>query len=189
MTIHIATDGKNTTARSPYHPDLPARAKALGGKWDGDAWTFDARDEARVQAMYREIYGTDGTDGDLVTIRCSFRLDYEADKNAIFIGGREVARARGRDSGATIGDGVVFVAGSATSGGSAKNWKTIIREGSVVEIRDMPRTMAERVVAEHDDRYHPEIMEETKTVDVDALKAERDRLMARLAQIDAMLDE
>src|SRR6266849_5844768 len=50
---------------SPYHPNFPARARSLGGIWDAArrVWIFDAGDHDRVRSLCREIYGTDGLEG------------------------------------------------------------------------------------------------------------------------------
>lgn len=188
------TDGsEKLKLSSPYHPDLPARAKALGGQFSGvkKAWYFDPRDEERVRALAVEIYGTDGTPApatDLVTLRVSFpNGGYHEVCNGVFVAGRCVARAFGRDSGAKLGDGVVMLKGGITSGGSWNNWKTIIEPGSVFEIRDVPRPAAESAVAQSG-YIQVEIVEaKAPTVDVEALKGEKERLLARIAEIDAIL--
>jgi len=55
--IRITTETNSTFLSSPYHPALPERARALGGKFDrsNKVWIFDARDEERVRELAREI--------------------------------------------------------------------------------------------------------------------------------------
>lgn len=142
MEIKITTTEKEITANSPYHPDLPSRAKKLGGRWAPHrrAWVFDPRDEEKVRALYRSIYGTDGDDAvDIVDVRLSVRNKrWTADRGALFACGREIARAWGRDSGAKLGAGVILESGEVRSSGSAKNWMTEAID-AVFLVRDVPR--------------------------------------------------
>lgn len=180
--VSIAVTGTKVEVKTPYHPDFPREAKLLGGKWNNAAWLFDSRDEDRVRELCRKIYGTDGTAADLVSVRLTAKTEIAALHSGIFAAGRCVARATGRDSGAKLGDGVILLSGRVTSGGSMKNWRTYVIEGSVVEVRDVPRAAVADIDA---DDWAVEIVEaEDKT---SVLLAERERLLARLAEIDAEL--
>ncbi len=144
---------------SPYHPEFPARAKKLGGKWDAGqgAWTFDRRDLDRVRALCVLIYGTDGTPlprGGLVTIRtdpskCDAGKEGKNGALEYWLCGRLVAKAFSRDGGARLGDGVVTVSGGFGSGGSVKNPAITFRPGTIFELRDVPRAIAEKLHAEY----------------------------------------
>lgn len=59
----VERDGR-IAVTSSYHPDFPARARMLGGEWNGArrVWLFNAAEEERVKALCREIFGTDGTE-------------------------------------------------------------------------------------------------------------------------------
>lgn len=195
--IKITTLGNTTTLESPYHPDLPQAAKKLGGKFDraSRTWKFDARDEQLVRDTILSIYGTDGSDADdTVTVRVRVAEGYKWSSEAceaLYLGGQQIARAYGRDSGAKLGEGVVLIEGRAMSGGSAKNWRTRIDERSVVEVRDVPRGVASKML---DEARNVEDIEAAEIVDeaVDrqaALRAERERLVARLSEIDAELSQ
>lgn len=144
--------------RSPYHPDFAPRAKKLGGKWDASQkqWMFDARDEAKVRELLVKIYGTDGSPlprGQLLTIRAPAQVcdqrGYGSSSSSrtmsFWLAGREVAHASGRDSGARLGDGVVILSGGFSSGGSVKNPSCTYKAGTVFELRDVPRELAELV--------------------------------------------
>lgn len=150
--ITIKSDAGRTTCSSPYHPDFPKRARNLGGKWSGSAWVFDSRDEERVRQLCRDIYGTDGSavePADLVTVRITIEDNWNApNRGSIWFAGRQIARAWGRDSGAKLGDGVVLLEGRAASGGSRNNWYAFIRGPAVIEVRDLPRAMAIKAIAE-----------------------------------------
>lgn len=144
-SIRVTRSVTEVVLCSPYHPDVPAAARKLGGKWDAatKSWRFDVRDESRVRELCRNVYGTDGSAADaadLVTVRLTLKRSVEEHTSAIYFAGREVCGARGRDSGARLGPGVVLLEGRITSTGSAKNWYTSAEAGSVFEIRDLPRS-------------------------------------------------
>lgn len=190
MEIKIETSEDRVQVHTPYHPHFPQRARALGGRWDNSCrcWMFDRRDEGRIRELCREIYGTDGSDAaasDLVTVRVTVgQDDWSEHTGALYLYGRQVARARGRDSGAKLGEGVVLLSGGVCSDGSMKNWYTTARPGTVLEIRDVPR----RAVEENGVPREVEVEIVGESTDYDALRAERERLTARIAEIDAILN-
>lgn len=191
MSITVTTANGKTSVQSPYDSEFVAKAKTIGGKWDGTnkAWTFDARDEDRVRTLCREIYGTDGNPvemGDLVTVRVRL-ADHEGDKwdNAAKFAGQRIAHRPSRDEPVRFAANVVLVEGTLPSSGGSMRYPQInAGDDVVVEIRDIPRATLK---LEREDSY--EIVGETKNVDVDALLAEREHLLARLAEIDALLPE
>ncbi len=96
--VSVEVAGGRLLVRAPYNPDFPDRAKPLGGKWAPaeKAWAFDPRDEAVVRGICRATYGTDGSvlvPADL----CTIRVTLTGTGAAVFLGGREIACASGRD--------------------------------------------------------------------------------------------
>jgi len=121
--VTIQIDSSKLSVKAPYHPDFPAKARSLGGKWDNVMWNFDARDETRVRALCMEIYGEDDASAaDLVTARVHVNKSWWECNKGLYFAGRCIAYATGRDSGARLGGGVVVLNGKFSSGGSAKNW-------------------------------------------------------------------
>jgi hypothetical protein len=152
-TIEIRRENNHLIVHSPYSPDFPDRAKKIGGRWDDGKryWKFDTRDETRVRDLCREIYGTDGADQPtLVTLRVRKAAFGQPGwrKASWFLAGRLVARVFGRDSGASLGDGVIVIEGDVTSGGSKKNPGLQATDDLVIEIRDVPEPAARKVIAE-----------------------------------------
>jgi hypothetical protein len=187
----ITVSGARMTAGVPYNTKFISAAKKLGGKWVAPDWVFDARDEQRVRDLCRDIYGSDGITSDLVTLRIEWRSGNASNQSAFTVYGRVIATAFGRDSGAKLGDGIVLLAGAFSSGGSVKNWETTVGAGTVVLVRDFPRAAAINYIAkqtENDRRIYSIEIEEA-LIDRDALTAERDRLMARLTEINRLLGE
>ncbi|WP_326581695.1 hypothetical protein OIE69_43785 (plasmid) [Actinacidiphila glaucinigra] len=183
----ISLDNGRVALVSPYNSELPAAARELGGRWDRTAryWHFDARDEQRVRELARDFFGTDGSpadEADKVTIRwnisnyCQRRGDSE-----LHLGGHRIASRRSRDEDVRLGVGVVLISGGFPGqGGSTKYPALEPLADTVVEIRDLPRALLDNL---HRGAY--EIVE--TTVDVAALREERERLLARIAEIDATL--
>ncbi len=150
ISISIKTEGKSLIVSSPYNPDFVRWAKTRNGKFDKaqGTWTFDARDEAAVRERCIAVYGTDGSsDIELVDVRLIHvgGSNYAALCKGIFLLGRQVVRAFGRDSGAKLGEGCVLISGRIGSGGSVKNWTTVVSKGAVFEVRDVPRSALEDV--------------------------------------------
>lgn len=186
--MKVIRDENQVLVQSPYNPDLPSRAKNLGGKWQPSdkAWAFDIRDEERVAELYRSIYGewdSNGAIPDAVTAKVTVLADYGEYHQGLFFAGRQLARATGRDSGAKLGPGVIVLKGNFDSGGSAKNWSTRVLKGTVFEIRDAPLCKVKEEM-KNTDLYKIEILGD---VDKAALMAEKEKLMARIAEIDELL--
>lgn len=143
MEIQIEKQGSIIRTRTPYNAEFVEHAKRLGGDWDPGAktWTFDARDEARVRDLLQDIFGTDGSDAEVVDVQIK-ASEYHDDDRIEFLG-REVARRRSRDSKPVLADGVIVVEGKFKSrGGSRKNPRILDSEvdGMILEVRDVPRS-------------------------------------------------
>ena len=83
---------------------------------------------------------------------------------------------------------MAFIAGAPESCGSVKNWSTCIPEGSVCEVYRVPKAVAENVIANTDAAYKAHIKGGVK-IDREKLIAEKQALLARLAEIDQLLGE
>ena len=180
-TVSIQKNGSEISITSPYHSLWVAFCKRRNGKWRNSAWVLDARDESAVREALLKYFGTDGIAS---APTCSLRVTFVSAESVycgpVAVAGRTIARASGRDSGARIGDGVIFESGKPTSGGSAKNWTTVIKEGSVALVRDFPLATAEKLIADHPDKY--EIVHETpaSTPPADALTQAVEAGIARI---------
>ncbi|MEU1078194.1 MULTISPECIES: hypothetical protein [unclassified Streptomyces] len=186
--VSVTTENGKTTVRSPYHPGWPSEARALGGKWNAaeKAWVFDARDEERVRQLARDTYGTDGTPDPAGTVSVQIPvLDVQASVGqpaTLWQYGRTIATRFGRDEEPRLGEGVVLISGGfKQSAGSHRyiHLGPVDDEVTIVEVRDMPRSVA----IDH----NLKIVGEDKP-DREALKAERERLTARITEIDTLLN-
>lgn len=144
---------------SDYHPSMAPKAKAIGGRWHTEtkSWRFDPRDEQRVRDLCLSVYGIDPFEPptELVTVHLPLRAGLEKDETGTYVSGnasggelwafgREIAQRPGRDSSVRLGDGViVFSGGFPSRGGSVKNPSLQPESGTILEVRDVPRRLAE----------------------------------------------
>ena len=171
--------------KTPYHPDLPKKCRNLNGDWSKPCWVFDLREERGVLALLDEVYGfTEAGQDDLVDVTVKVADDdcLATFCGALYLGGRELARATSKLSGAGTAAGISIVSGEFDSGGSHKNWTTKTAKGAEFIIRDMYRVAAERLQSwGHDDEQIESItINEITTVPKSNIEAEIETLEARL---------
>ena len=122
-----------------YNRKFSSKARNLRGQWDSvkKAWVFDESVEEYVKQALIDIFGVTG---EIQYETCSLLIkDFTAweTRGEVELFGRTVARAFGRDSGAKLGDDIIWVSGSYHSGGSVKNWTTEVENGTF-EIQNFP---------------------------------------------------
>ena len=175
---------------TPYNPNFVAAIKKIGGaRWNSSerAWTIPAYAIEDARTIMRKVYGECDlpNDSPKVTVKLSFSEKVVEYCGPVTIMGKIIASAKGRDSGASVGDDVVFIEGSPESGGSRVNWTTVVPSGSVVVLHGVPSEILEEKLPEG---VTFEVISESKP-DRAALLRERERLLARLAEIDKELEE
>lgn len=169
---------------SPFNREFVSFARMRGGKWsDGQkVWMFDPRDEFAVRSTLIDIFGTDDYENS-AKVSARVKLDHFDPGGEFVLFGRMLLRRKYRDSKVEIGDGVVKVRGGfAWSGGSGRNPLIAPEEGTVIEVRDVPRDIAVRTWADN-----KEAIELLGSVDVEALQQEKAALLKRIEQIDQMI--
>lgn len=184
--MKITVENNRANVYSPYNADFVSKIRGIGGaKWDSSAkcWSVPAESVDQVREIMLDVYGeTDLISGRKVSVRLTFSQSVAEYNAPVTIYGKTVSRAFGRDSGARVGNDVAFVQGAPKSGGSAKNWTSVVPEGSVVVLHNVPESMLEQelpggVTAEvlSDEPNRAELLRE------------KERLLARLAEIDRLL--
>lgn len=150
---HYPDGRKVLIVESPFHPNFPAEARRLGGRWQPNSrnWVFDRRDEAELRNLLQKTYGTDGTTKpELLAVELDLDggpLTLTEDQLSIFFGGREIARAFHRDGLASLGEGVRLLRGEVYTGGSRRHPSIAWTNGTVLLVRDVPGTLVN--VGEH----------------------------------------
>lgn len=140
--------------KTPYHPLFLKVARALNAEHDGqdDAWVFDSRDETRVRQALVDVFGTDGS-GEVELATARVKLIGPINAKAYFAFGRRVAIRWRRDDPVKLGQGVVIVEGEFPEwGGSARAPDLLPKGQVVVEVRDAPKFLVLREMAQHPDR-------------------------------------
>lgn len=189
-TVQITTEDGKLYLSSPYHPNLPAQARQIGGKFHraSSSWVFDPRDEQRVRELAHAIYGTDGTATQFVTIRV--HLDKYRNGPGLWVCGRELATRQGRDTPVRLGDGVIIVEGGFDGrGGSVKNPRLDPKDGTVLEVRDVPAGHPSLEDLDEKDGIVIARDEPSPEPDYEALRSEKEHLEARLEEIRTILGE
>lgn len=187
ITLTTAADG-SLEVHSPYHPDFPAAARALGGRWRPSrcTWVFDGRDEAVVGDLLARLFGwSPAPSGEVVTVRVTLSRD-NADGAEARLAGRVIARRPGRDEAVVLSAGVVVVGGAfAPSAGSRQHPALIDSDEAVtLEVRDLP---VEALSAARELEWTRPAESAGAGPDRAALLAERNALLTRLAELDALL--
>ena len=186
--MQIKTGNGMAKVITPYNAEFVAKVKGIGGrKWNAAerCWEVPESEIETVRGYMMDIFGeTDlPTEGEKVTVKVTFNSDESKRRESITLFGKTLARAWGRDSGAKVGEDVTLISGKVTSGGSVKNWCTEVREGTVLKVRNVPKAALEQ---DTDLDVSIEVME-TAGIDRAALMEEKEKLLARLAEIENLL--
>ena len=158
MTVELIIIGENIIVRTPFDAGFIKKARALAGMWRGEAWEFPASQEDRVRELCHTTFGTDGSPVATVTLRVTATANISVIRDSFRIGGRTIAWATARYSGARLGRYIVHLSGRIDSGGSRKYWTTEIAAGSVFEILKFPKPAAEIAAAGNAEDYRCEIV-------------------------------
>lgn len=187
--IKITIENGMASVFTPYNREFVDLVKGIGGrKWNADrkCWMVPEAEIEQVRKYMMDVFGeTDQMDEDeRVTVLITFTEDASADRRGITIFGKTIAKAWDRDSGARVGEDVTFISGNCGSGGSRANWTTTIDKGSKFRVRNVPKAMLASAPS-----YVT--VEEVADAGIDrtALMQEKEKLLARLAEIEKLLAE
>ncbi len=176
---------------SPYDSDFVERARGFSARWDSDqrAWRFNVEFIDAARELMRDIYYCDDlTEPEYVTVRATIKNGgIQQTCGAVEMFGKSLSIASGRDSGARVGQDVALISGAIDSGGSRANWTSNVAPRSVFLLTNVVKARfdAERETEEEYASF--EVV--SASVDKEALQEERARLVARIAEIDALLNE
>lgn len=191
--IRISFENGRACIHSPYNADYVKSIKKIGGaRWNAEdrCWCVPEHMVSAAREILMQTYGyTDQTPNETVTLQLTFNEYQAALREPCTYFGKTVAKAYGRDSGAKVGDDVALISGRIASGGSVKNWTSYIYEGTVVKLYNVNKAIYEREIANISaDEITVEIVDES-VINEPELRAERERLLQRIAEIDALLNK
>lgn len=140
---------------SPYSNEFVQIARQMNGVFNREtkAWYFPAEDLDVVRGRVKEIYGVDPLEDEQEeTVSVQFDIGESCGNyyyRSFFAMGRDIAYRPGRDSSVRLGEGVTLVAGKfPSSGGSVKNPNINPEPGTVLRVRNVPRSLAEKFIEE-----------------------------------------
>lgn len=194
-------DGK-ANIYTPYNYDFKEKVKAMNGTWDADdkCWTVEENAVDAVREIMLDIYGeNDITKGEKIEVKIQIKDSNDkkegtwCQKGDITFIGKTLASASSCNSGARAGKDVYYIQGSCTSSGSRKYWYTDIEEDSIIVLKNVNKSLYDKYVADNtrEPFYRDIIILEVNAEknDIDKLKAEKEALLKRLAEIEKLLDE
>ena len=193
--IVLKSNKGRTKIYTPYYPDFVREIKKIGGaRWNSSSrcWSVPEEMTDAVREIIKSVYGYTDQDPatEMVNVIVRFKSDVYKTQDSYDMFGKVLSRAWSRDSGAIAGDDVIYLEGNPESGGSKKHWDSIVPEGSVVKIINIPKGVYESKIEDlkkHEDYYTIEI-EGTK-IDREALLVEKEKLLARLEEIEKILSD
>ena len=186
MFVSVKNINNSIHVKTQYNPDFTSAAKQIGGKFNFDekAWQFDERNQELVKNTLMSIFGTNGYYQPIIDVEVTVKKRITAENSPIYLAGRIIAQARGRDSGATCGEKVAFIEKKPQSGGSAKYWTTEIAEGTVFRILDLYEGATD-LLDQCDSIEYKIINKHSDHSELEYLKSELARITARIAELTA----
>ena len=186
MFVSIRNVNNTIQVKTQFNPDFVCAAKQIGGKFDYDqkAWCFDERNLELVKNTLMSLFGTDGYNQSIVDVEVTVKKRIVAEKSPIYLAGRIIAQAGGRDSGATCSEKIAFIEKKPQSGGSMKYWTTEIAEGAVFRILDLYEGATD-LLDQCDSIEYKIINKHSNHSELEYLKSELARITARIAELTA----
>lgn len=192
--ISIRTEADKAYISSPFNPEFVKKIHSIGSaKWHAATkeWQVPVESLEDAKQVLRDVYGTDGSENNepKVTVKLTVLDDCDLgdiqsidNELVMTLFGREIMSARGRDSGVKVADSVT-VKGKYKSGGSMKYPTIEFGKGTEIIVYNVPESLAKKAKIKH---ATVEIVSEPK-IDRQALLAEKERLLKRIAEIDKLL--
>lgn len=179
-------DNGKIAVKCPYSQNFVIKAQRLNGLWvkQYKLWVFDTVLLEEVKNALMAVYLTDGTPCERIAIKLTATKQLRVTRGSVTFNGIPVASAFGRKGGAKPSAGVSLISGEIHSGGTTNLWETVVCDGAEFILRDMPVAWLQQT----DDDWIVEPYGE-KTVDIDAYKIEKESLLKRLSEIDAVLNQ
>lgn len=148
VQIKTSKESEDLYVFTPYNADFVKAVKRINGTWSATdrAWVVNPKMKEQLKKLLVECYGETGEEQKR-TYKITATQKYSECRASVTAGGLVIASATDRDSGAKVGEGVYLLEGDIDSGGSAKYWSTVVKEGSVFQV-EMTEEQARRAATE-----------------------------------------
>lgn len=150
--IKIIEKGDRIEIECPYNTWFVYQIKNIGGaRWTGERWSVPADMIEEVRKELIEDFGENDIErAACVDLKIKTKKELQESCGPVTMFFKDIASARGRDSGAKVGTDVSLLSGKIYSCGSAKNWKTAIEAGSEFLIKNVNKKVFEKFENEYD---------------------------------------
>lgn len=191
-TVNVRENGDYIYVSCPMNENFRVQVKNLGGRWDPVRKEWYVRKEFReeLRGLLVSCYGEDGygQSTKYVDVTITFPEVVTAGETLLF-GGRVIARAFGRDSGARPGDGCALLAGKLGSGGSRRYFGVVVKDGTVLKVAKFPEALVESAMEQFRERYGKNItFEVVENVQDEAENEEKQDLTAYVESLKGLLE-
>lgn len=182
-----------TTKKRPNRSICAEFAHETDGKWNASdkSWMFDKRDRSKVEDICVKLFNYLKAGDKTVTIQFPGTLLTYND-NAVELLGSKIAYRPGRDSRVRMVEGCVLLQGKFKSSSGSMRYPDVGDvEDLVFEYRNFPESRLSELDsiawkdAENEECWYKVI---DNSIDVEALKAEKEALLKRLNEIDKLLN-
>lgn len=183
--MKVIIENDTIKVKSEYNKEFIKKARLIQGKWSSPYWVFPAENKEQVKEALLQVYGECGDlQDDIARVTVELNLDeYDYDNHdGVKIGDITVAIRTGRDQAVRLSSNTMLISGGfPESGGSAKYPAVDAEKGTVIRVKNIPEILYEKI------KNNSGVRLIDNSIDTDALAAEKEKLLARIAEIDSIL--
>ncbi len=188
QSIQLTIVDDKVKVLSPYNADFVQKCRNFRGTFKNGAWWFDDSIVDYVRDAMVEFFGTTG---EVPYETCTLLItDFSETAGCapVVLFGRTIAKAWGRDSGARLGDDIIFISGDYGSSGSVKNWSTRVSDATF-EIHNFPVPSLELFqVKQAIESGWCEVKYNKKKRPIEEVQAEIEALKIRIVELETELN-
>jgi len=189
--MNISVENGKAYIETPYNRDFVKQIKLIGSaRWDNTRrlWTVPEEYIDAVRKTMVDVYGESDIQRDeKIKITMEFTDVFYEDRQSVVAFGKTISMAFGRDTGAKIGEDVCYINGEPKSGGSAKNWLSIVPDGSIIELNNVNKSLYEKEADEW--KAVAKVTIKNSESKIGELMNEKEQLLKRIAKIDAEIEK
>jgi len=188
--LKITIENGIASIYTPYDKLFIQKIKSVAGrKWDSEkkCWTVPESEVEVVRKHMKAVYGVTDIEGiiEMVTLEVKFEKEV-VKKKGIYVHGKLIAKPRNQYE-IQFSNDVTLLAGEIrTAGVSIHNPDILVEAGTVVKVINVPKYDIGCYSNPVGVTY--KIIEEATNIDKEKLISEKEKLLARLAEIDKLLE-